>query len=413
MSEDEFIDKIMKGEVKAHELGALLGSEEKAAAVRRAYLRKRYGTALENAAKASMDYEDAGSRNIENMIGSAQVPLSYVEISVKGDYAKGEGKHPVYMATTEGRLVAGVTRGASAISASGGARTAVLDDKMTRSILLDTGGIEDARKVISFVNSGEGSALIKGSFSGSTKHGEFLGIDCYTTGRRVFLVYRVSTKAAMGMNMVTIAANRATREAVALLGSRGVKCRIVSESGNMCVDKKPAAINTIRGRGVSVVAEVVIPRAIVKERLKAEPEAIVEVNYAKNYVGSAYAGSLGHNGHVANMLAAIFIAYGQDVAQVVDGANAIDDAAITENGDLYFSVFLPSLEVGTFGGGTKRETQMELLKSSGVYGEGDSTGATKRKFAELVAAVCLAGEVNLLASEATGQVTKAHSSIKR
>lgn len=413
MAEDDFVDKVARGEVKAHELGALLGSEEKAAAVRREYLRRQYGTPLENAARAIMDYEDAGARNIENIIGAAQVPLSYVEISVKGDYAKGGGKLPVYMATTEGRLVAGVTRGAAAISASGGARTAVLDDKMTRSVLLDTDGIDDARKAISFVNGAEGRALIEGSFRNSTKHGELLGIDCYTTGRKVFLVYRVSTKAAMGMNMVTIASNRATREVVAALGTEGVRCRVVSESGNMCIDKKPAAINTIRGRGISVVAEVVIPKEVVREKLKAEPEAVVEINYAKNYVGSAYAGSLGHNGHVANMLAAIFIAYGQDVAQVVDGTNAMDDAAITENGDLYFSVFLPSLEVGTFGGGTKRETQMELLKSSGVYGEGDSTGETKRKFAELVAAVCLAGEVNLLASEATGQVTKAHASIKR
>ncbi len=413
MSDEELIGRMIKGEVKAHELGALLGSEEKAAGVRRAYLRKRYGAALERVANAGMDYEDASSRNIENIIGAAQVPLSYVEISVSGDYAKGKDRYPVYLATTEGKLVAGVTRGASAISASGGARAAVLDDKMTRSVLLDASGIEDARKAISFVNGKEGRTLIESSFRGSTKHGEFLGIDCYTTGRKVFLVYRVSTKAAMGMNMVTIAANKATKEVVAVLGSRGVKCRIVSESGNMCTDKKPAAINTIRGRGVSVVAEAVIPRAVVRERLRAEPEAIVEINYAKNYVGSAYAGSLGHNGHVANMLAAIFIAYGQDVAQIVDGANAMDDAAITEGGDLYFSVFLPSLEVGTFGGGTKRETQMELLKSSGVYGEGDSKGDTKKKFAELVAATCLAGEINLLASEATGQVTKAHSSIKR
>jgi hydroxymethylglutaryl-CoA reductase (NADPH) len=412
MSED-LVNEIISGEVKAHELGAKLGSEEKAAAVRREYLRKRYGKELEHVAKGSMDYEDAGARNIENVIGVSQVPLSYVEIAVSGDYARGAERYPVYMATTEGRLVAGVTRGAAAISASGGARAAVLDDKMTRSVLVDVDGIADARKVIAFVNSEEGIALIRKSFAGSTRHGEFLGMDCYTTGRRVFLVYRVSTKAAMGMNMVTIAANGATGEVVSLLGKRGVRCRIVSESGNMCVDKKPAAINTIRGRGVSVVAEAVIPREVVRERLRAEPEAIVEINYAKNYLGSGYAGSLGHNGHVANMLAAIFIAYGQDVAQIVDGANAIDDAAVTEKGDLYFSVFLPSLEVGTFGGGTKRETQMELLKSTGVYGEGDSAGDTKRKFAELVAAVCLAGEVNLLASEATGQVTKAHASIKR
>jgi hydroxymethylglutaryl-CoA reductase (NADPH) len=264
-----------------------------------------------------------------------------------------------------------------------------------------------------FVNSAAGKKLLADEFAKHTKHGELLSVDNYTLGSRVFIIYRVKTKAAMGMNMVTIASSNMTMALVDELNKHGVECRLLSESGNMCADKKASMINVIRGRGVSVVAEVIVPRKILEEKLRATPEDVIEVNYAKNYLGAGLAGSIGHNAHIANVLAAAFIAYGQDAAQVVDGATAFDDAKLTKDGDLYFSVYLPALEIGTYGGGTRRETQMELLKSTGVYGAGDEKGETKLRFAELIAAACLAGELNLLSAEATGHLTKAHASIKR
>ena len=194
---------------------------------------------------------------------------------------------------------------------------------------------------------------------------------------------------------------------------KGIWCRLASESGNLDSDKKPAMVNVIKGRGVSVVAEAVIPRAAVKRVLNTTPEKVIGVNYMKNYVGSGLAGSLSHNAHIANALAATFMAYGQDVAQIVDGVTSFDDACLTENGDLYFSVYMPALEVGTYGGGTVRETSKELLKSSGVYGEGDERGITRLKLAELIASVCLASELNLLAVEASGELASAHESLKR
>jgi hydroxymethylglutaryl-CoA reductase (NADPH) len=412
-TDNELMDGLMSGEIKSHELSKIVGDESKAAEIRRKYLTKKYGTELKNAAYTTMDYNDANDRNIENMIGAAQVPLSYVEIAVDGDYAKKGAKYPVYLATTEGKLIAGVSRGAMAVNACGGARTKIINDFMTRSVIIDTDGVRDSSEIIKFVNSEEGKHLLNKEFVKRTKHGELVLTDSYTLGSRVFLIYRVKTKAAMGMNMVTIASSNMTIALVDELKKRGIECRLLSESGNMCTDKKASMINVIRGRGVSVVAEVVISREVLKERLKAEPEEIIEINYAKNYLGSGLAGSIAHNAHIANVLAAAFIAYGQDAAQVVDGAIAFDDAKLTKNGDLYFSVYLPALEIGTFGGGTKRETQMELLKSTGVYGEGDEKGETKLKFAELLAATCLSAELNLLAAEATGHLTKAHSSIKR
>jgi hydroxymethylglutaryl-CoA reductase (NADPH) len=219
--------------------------------------------------------------------------------------------------------------------------------------------------------------------------------------------------AAMGMNIITISSTATTLELIRRMTRKGVWCRLASESGNLDSDKKPAMVNIIRGRGVSVVAEVTVPKAIVKRVLNTTPEKIVEINYMKNYVGSGLAGSLAHNAHIANALAATFIAYGQDVAQIVDGVTSFDDACVTKKGDLYFSIYIPALEVGTYGGGTRRETSMELLKSSGVYGGGDDKGTTKLKLAELIASACLASELNLLAAQASGELASAHASLKR
>jgi len=160
------------------------------------------------------------------------------------------------------------------------------------------------------------------------------------------------------------------------------------------------------------VAEAVVKKEALQEYFNADAKKIEEVNYAKNYIGSSLAGSLAHNAHIANILAATFIAYGQDVAQIVDGVNAIDDVRALGN-DLYISVYIPALEVGTYGGGTHRETAKELLIASGVYGEGDEKGVTKYGLAELIAAGVLAGELNLLAAEAGQELSSAHASLKK
>jgi len=140
---------------------------------------------------------------------------------------------------------------------------------------------------------------------------------------------------------------------------------------------------------------------------------IAKLNIIKDYIGSDLAGSLGHNAQVANVLAATYIAYGQDPAQVAEGSTAFDYAEVTENGDLYFAVSIPSLEVGTYGGGTVREMQKQLLMASNVYGGGDETGVSKLKLAELIAATALAAELNLIATLAKHELSKAHASLKR
>ena len=181
----------------------------------------------------------------------------------------------------------------------------------------------------------------------TTKHGELLRIDPYVVGKNIFLRFAYDTKDAMGMNMVTIAS-----EAVMNMLEKKFGVRHVTVSSNMCTDKKPAAINVIHGRGRSTVAEITIPRNIVVDKLKATPERMCDVHYRKNFLGSARAVSFGFNSHVANVVAALYIACGQDPAHVVEGSNAITSAELTDEGDLQFSVSMPSLPLGTVGGGT-------------------------------------------------------------
>ena len=407
----DYLEKLLKKELKPHELDAYLPPEE-AVATRRKYVEQIAGTKLLHVANSSIDFADASKRNIENAIGSVQLPVGFVELSVHGDYLDND-RALLFLATTEGKLVAGVNRGASAINKSGGARTKIIGKGMSRSVILDTGSAANSAKAMAYIRSKEGSELLRNAFKESNKRIDLLDAELYTTGRLLFVRYVADTKAAMGMNMLTIASTYATEKLVENLAKQGINAKFLSESGNMCVDKKPSAINMIRGRGVSVVAEAVVKADVLKAYFKVGSKEIEQLNYAKNYIGSSLAGSIAHNAHAANVLAASFIAYGQDVAQIVDAVNSVDDVKALENGDLYIAVYLPALEIGTYGGGTHRETAKELLMASGVYGEGDETGNSKYALAELIASGVLAGELNLLAAEAGRELAEAHSKLKR
>jgi len=211
------------------------------------------------------------------------------------------------------------------------------------------------------------------------------------------------------MNMATIASDRLCSFISERYGGP-VKC--VTVSGNLCTDKKPSAINRVLGRGKYVVAEAVIKGDVLRKVLKTTAEDVHYANVSKNLLGNAVAGSPSFNGHVANMIAAIFIATGQDVAQVVESSMAYTWTEVRGE-DLYISVTLPSLEVGTVGGGTWLPTQREALELLGVAGGGDPPGTNALKLAEIVSATVLAGELNLLASQVTGELAKAHERLGR
>ena len=405
--------RVREGDLRLHEL-ADHADPDVAAAARRQVVESEADASLGSVGDYGFPAAIADP-NIENMIGAVQVPIGVAgPIAVDGGAAETEAYLP--LATTEGALLASVNRGCSVLNAAGGVSVRVLKSGMTRAPVFRVADVVEAEALVRWVR--DNVDRLREAAAETTSHGELLDVTPYVVGNSVYLRCRYDTKDAMGMNMATIA----TEAACDVIESE-TDASLVALSGNLCTDKKPAAINAVEGRGRSVTADVTVPREVVTERLHTTPEAIAELNTRKNLVGSAKAGSLGFNAHVANVVAAMFLATGQDEAQVVEGANAITTAEVRSDGigagstdsdgDLYLSVSLSSLEVGTVGGGTKLPTQAEALDILGIRGGGDPPGSNADAFAEYIAAGALAGELSLLSALASRHLSSAHADLGR
>jgi hydroxymethylglutaryl-CoA reductase (NADPH) len=302
-------------------------------------------------------------------------------------------------------LATSANRGCSAVTAAGGATVRITKRGMTRAPVFRVEDVAAGAAVVEWVEDHEDD--LAAAAATTTSHGELQSVTPSLVGDSVFLRCSYDTKDAMGMNMATIA----TREVAAVV-ERETPASLVALSGNLCADKKPAAINAVEGRGRTVTADVTIPREVVAERFDTTPEAVAEANTRKNLVGSAKAGSLGFNAQAANVVAGIFVATGQDEAHVVEGSNCITTAEARDGG-LYASVSLASLQVGTVGGGTGLATQSEALDVIGFSGGGDPPGSNADALAEVVAAGALAGELSLLSALASRHLSSAHEELGR
>ncbi|MFB6118352.1 hydroxymethylglutaryl-CoA reductase (NADPH) [Halosegnis sp.] len=403
---DVLLERVREGEVRLHKLDEHTDAAT-AATVRRRLLAAETGADLETVAAYGFDPEQAADANIENMLGGAQVPMGVVgpiELDT-GGAAPPETYLP--LATTEGALVASVNRGCAAIRAGGGATARVLKNAMTRAPVFRVADVGEAAEMAAWVR--EHVDELAAAAEATTSHGTLQEATPYVVGDSVFVRFAYDTKDAMGMNMATIA----TQEAAELLEAE-TPAELVALSGNLCTDKKPAAVNAVEGRGRTVSADVTLSRETVADVLKTTPEAIAEANTRKNLVGSAKAGSLGFNAHAANTVAAAFLATGQDIAQVVEGANAITTVDVRDDGaTLYASLTIASLEVGTVGGGTKLPTQAEALDVVGVRGGGDPPGANADALAEVITTAALGGELSLLGALASSNLASAHEELGR
>ena len=395
-------ERVRAGELRLYELEDHADAET-AAAARRRLLAAEVGADLETVGEYAFDAADA-EPNIENMVGAAQIPMGVVgPLPIDGGAADGE--HYLPLATTEGALVASVNRGVSTIRNAGGATARVLKNGMTRAPVFRVEDVAEAGEVSAWVR--DHVEELAEAAESTTSHGELQDVTPYVVGDNVFLRFSYDTKDAMGMNMATIAT-----EAACDVVESETPADLVALSGNLCSDKKPAAINAVEGRGRTVSADVLIPHEQVEERLDTTTAAIVEANTRKNLVGSAKAGALGFNAHAANVVAAAFLALGQDAAQVVEGSNTITTVDAREEG-LYASVTLASLEVGTVGGGTSLPTQAEALDVLGYAGGGDPAGSNADALAEVIAAGVLAGELSLLAALSSRHLSSAHAELGR
>jgi len=403
---EKLVDDVINGRVKMHELEKILGNANAATYVRRKVVERLTGVELKHVGYYSIDFNEVVGKNCENTIGIVQVPLAVAgPLKVDGRYAKGSFYIP--LATTEGALVASINRGCRIVTDNGGVKTIVIEDYMSRAPVFRLRSIDDVEGFIRWID--ENFENIKREAESTSRHARLIRIDKFVLGNNVWLRFRFRTGDAMGMNMVTIAVDKAVRYIL----ENFPEARLVALSGNMCVDKKPSALNMILGRGKTVIAEARIGRTYLKERLGVAPEDVLDVVYRKNLLGSAYAASYGYNAHFANIIAAIFLATGQDMAQVVESSIGFSWAEIDENDNLYFTVTLPSLEIGTVGGGTRLPTQQEALKILGVAGPGDPPGTNALKFAEIIAAAVLAGELNLLIALARNELARAHERLGR
>ncbi len=373
--------------------------ELKTARERREDLEKILKVSLKNIGNFSLNEEGVRNKNIENLIGAAQIPLG---VAGPLRLRSGSALHNFFipLATTEGALVASVNRGCKAVSDAGGASTLVEKIGITRGPVFKTKSLKDSLRLKEWLLSHQGN--LSDLCSQTSAHLKLLKIEPQILGQNLYVRFYFDTDQAMGMNMATIATNSMVH-----LIEEKTKARCLSLSGNFCVDKKPSWLNFILGRGRKVWAEVEIPEKVLKQVFKAEAEKIYEVWLNKCNTGSALSGSLGANAHFANVVAAIFCATGQDLAHVTEGSLGLTTAEVRGK-NLYFSVYLPDLVVGTVGGGTGLMTQKEAL--SIIFGQAKPDAD---ELAKVIAGAVLAGELSLLASLAQGSLARAHENLGR
>jgi len=353
------------------------------------------------AGEAGQPTPETLAHNIENLVGFAQVPVAVIgPLRINGIEAHGDFFVP--MATHEGALVASYHRGAYVISHAGGASAMCLTETISRAPCFVFKSTFDACAFLEFAM--QESATFQERISRISGHCTFLELRSALAGRNLFLGFDYQTGDAAGQNMVTFATDALCRELVEKAPMKPVQWYI---EGNMSGDKKATMLSFLSARGKKVIAEVVIPAALLKKIIHVTPLQMIQYGHVA-MLGGTQSGSIGVQGHYANALAAMFIACGQDAACVSEAATGLTDMDLTEQGDLYASVTLPNVIVGTVGGGTHLPTARECLAMLGCVGEG-----TARKFAEICAATILAGEISIMGALASGEFARAHARYAR
>ena len=369
------------------------------AKTRRDFLAEKSSAKLDHIGHYSIDPATTAG-NIENFIGVAQVPLGLIgPLLVNGEHAQGEFYVP--MATSEGTLIASYNRGARLLRESGGVKVTVVDDAMQRAPVFVFNDAREAREFGTWVE--QNFEEIAAQAETTTSSGKLRNIEQYAAARMRYLRFNFTTGDAAGQNMV----GKATFIACEWIMKTYPGIQRYMLSGAMDTDKKHSQINTLHSRGKRVVAEVLIPGDLLEKTMGVTAEVLFKARQI-NQVGSFMAGSSSTGAHAANGIAAVFIATGQDAANVSESSSSIIFADVDEAGNYYLSITLPSLIVATYGGGTGLPTQQECLNILDCNGTGKV-----HKLAEIIGATVLAGEVSLMSAVLAGDWVTSHDALGR
>jgi hydroxymethylglutaryl-CoA reductase (NADPH) len=336
----------------------------------------------------------------------ATIPMRQIgPIMINGPEVTAEVLVP--LATFEAPLWPSTHRGARVCALAGGIKALIVDDRMTRSVLLEAENITDAYEAM--LNLQQHKEAMQTIIAETSNYARLVDMHFQVVGNLIFVRFEFNTADAAGHNMATLAADRLL-EWILL---RFTALKYVSISGNYCTDKKVSAVNGILGRGKYVIAEVLIPHLVCEKHLKTTPDKIVQLNIKKNLIGNIIAGGIRTaNAHFANMLLGFYLATGQDAGNIIEGSQGMVHTEV-RNGDLYFSVTLPNIIVGTVGNGKTFDFVRENLRTLGCL-EPREPGQNARRLAIIAACTVLCGELSLLASQTNpGELMKSHVKLER
>jgi hydroxymethylglutaryl-CoA reductase (NADPH) len=372
---------------------------EAAIATRQEFVERFTGARMNHVKHYSFDPHTLKG-NCEHFTGVAQIPIGFAgPLKVDGEHARGEYLIP--LATTEGTLVASYNRGMQVINQSGGVRCTVQRDAMQRAPVFVFDDARQARDFVQWVDAN--MSEIRREAESTSSVAKLIYIDNFLANKFAYLRFNYSTGDAAGQNMV----GRATFAASSWIVDHYPGIRRFYLESNFATDKKASQVNIMRTRGKRVTAEAVIKRDVLAERMRVEPEGLCH-HYGVANIGSIMSGANNNGLHSANAITAMFIATGQDVANVAESSAGIMYAELTPEKDLYLSITIPSLIVATYGGGTGLATQRECLELLGCYGRGGV-----QKFAEIVVGTVLAGELSLAAAISSSDWVSSHEQYGR
>ena len=373
--------------------------------IRRNYYKEKHNIDFKNIGLNDFNYKQILNKNCENVIGHVKIPVGII-----GPLNVNNNKYFVPLATTEGALVGSIHRGCNLINKTSlnGISAVSIDKGITRAPLIELPDIRTINSLYNFIENN--FETLKTEFESTTRYGKLTNISLHHNGNKVHVRLNALTGDAMGMNIIT----KGSEKVMNYLMKEFPTIKLLSLSGNVCTDKKPSAINWINGRSKTVIVNTKLDISLLEQAVNQKIENIVKLNIQKNLIGSALAGSIGgYNSHAANIVAAIFVATGQDIAQIGTSSVCISDYTI-EGNHLNIDITMPSLEVATIGGGTSLDNQESCLELMGINKNNNSKpGENSLLLSKIIASTVLCGELSLMSSLSSGTLVDSHMKLNR